>query len=117
MTRVSIELRQRLESLISKYKTSTGVFGFVWNPEDHCIYLDNPSKKGEQIVYADKVMNALAWAKGTEAIPAEHTKGLAAAASYTGGTEIHDVFFGPFAELADCRSQDIRTARKTQDAG
>src|SRR5215510_2297152 len=117
MTRVSIELRQRLESLISKYKTSAGVFGFVWNPEDHCVYLDNPSKKGDQIVYADKVMNAIAWAKGTNAIPQNHTKGLAAAESYQGGLDIPDVFYGPFAELADCRDQDIVTAQRTNDKG
>jgi hypothetical protein len=117
MTRVSIELRQRLESLVSKYKTSAGVFGFVWNPEDHCIYLDNPSRRGDQLKYEDKVMNALGWAKGTDAIPENHQKGVAAAAAYTGGTDILDVFYGPFAELADCRIQDIRTARKTNDAG
>lgn len=117
MTRVSHELRQRLESLVSKYKTSSGTFGFVWNPEDHCIYLDKPSNKGHQIKYEDKVMDALAWAKGNNLIKQDNEKGLAAAATIGDPSDLQDCFFGPWIELADYRDQDVQTARKTNDKG
>src|SRR4029453_3049862 len=101
MTSVSIELSNRIQALVSKYKTSAGVFGFVWNPEDHCVYLDNPSKKGQQIEYRNKVFDALAWAKANKPIKPNNEKGLAAAASIGDPSDLQDCFFGAFVELAD----------------
>lgn len=117
MTSVSNELSQRVQALVSKYKTSAGVFGFVWNPEDHCVYLDNPSKKGDKIQYIDKVFDALAWAKANKIIPKNHEKGLAAAELINEPTDTQDCFFGPFVELADCMDMDTSKAQKTQDKG
>jgi len=103
--------------LVSKYKTSSGIYGFVWNPEDHFIYLDKPSNKGHQIKYEDRVMDALAWAKGNNLITKDNEKGLAAAATIGDPSDLQDCFYGPWAELADCRDQDVQTARKTSDKG
>jgi hypothetical protein len=117
MTSVSIELSNRIQALVSKYKTSAGVFGFVWNPEDHCVYLDNPSKKGQQIEYRDKVFDALAWAKANNLIKPNNEKGLAAAASIGDPSDLQDCFFGAFVELADCMDMDKDKAIRTQDKG
>lgn len=112
MTRVSIELRQRLEALVSKYKTSGGTFGFVWNPEDHIVYLDNPANKGHQIKYEDPVLDALAWAKASNLIKPDNEKGLAAAAMIGNPSEPEDAFFGPWVELANCYEADKLTAQR-----
>jgi len=111
-----LEIVQKVGAITEKYRVGSIPYGLIWNPDDHLIYLDKPSRKAQYAKYEDPVFDPIAWAKSNK-LNLVSESGKASAAAMPEPELLEECYRGPFAELAHYMGKDQDTAIETHDRG